>query len=446
MAATARIAACEVLTAVESGAVDLPAALERSRRVMKDERDRALAAEIATGTLRWRGQLDFVIDAAVERPERLTRQVRTILRLSAYQLLHLDRVPPRAVVSDAVDLTRACGQASAAGLVNAALRRLADPARRPALPGREHPLDYLSATCSLPRWLARRWLDRLGLEDAESWARFCNAPAPVTIRANGLKTTVGALAARLAGEGIAVAPARWAPDALVVTSGNVLRAAALADGSCLVQDEASQVVALATGASPGERVLDTCASPGGKATAMAAALGDTGSLVAVDLRPGRVALLRRMVGQAGAKRVAVIRADARRGLPFGAVFDVAVVDAPCSGLGTIRRDPDVKWRRAEADLARFAETQRDLLRQAAAVVRPGGRLLYATCSSEPEENDEVVDAVLAERADLLPVSIGDQPGWPGGLRPLLDRQGRLRTEPHRHGLEAFFAALVVRRR
>jgi len=444
MVAPARIAAYEVLSAVGSGARDLPAALARSRRGLHDERDRALAAEIAAGTLRWQGQLDFLIDAVAAHPKRLGPEVRTVLRLSAYQLLHLDRVPARAVVNDAVELARACSQAAASGLVNAVLRRLADPARRPELPGRSTPIDYLSSTCSLPRWLAARWLERLGLDDAEAWARFSTQPAPVVVRANRLVTTRESLADVLASEGVHTTAARWAPDALLVTSGQVLRTRAFEEGRCLVQDEASQLVAMAAGVRPGERALDACAAPGGKAAAMAAELGDTGRLVAMDLRPRRIALLRETLSRLGARRVAVIRGDARRGLPLQPVFDAVVVDAPCSGLGTIRRDPDVKWRRTEAGLDEFAARQREILLRASEVVKTGGRLLYATCSSEPEENEEVVKDFAKAVPSLRSISIAEQTWWPRDLSPLVDGRGHLRTEPHRHGLEAFFAALFVR--
>jgi 16S rRNA (cytosine967-C5)-methyltransferase len=297
----------------------------------------------------------------------------------------------------------------------------------------------------MPRWLAARWLGRYGPEGAADWARFCASPAPMVVRANRLRTTRDALAASLAAEGVQTEPARWAPDALVIVSGRAMQTGCFASGQFLVQDEASQLVALAAGVAPGERVLDTCAAPGGKASAMAASAGATGQLIAVDLRPKRVALLRETLARAGAERAGIVRADARRALPFRPVFDAVVVDAPCSGLGTIRRDPDVKWRRAESGLAAFAAAQQDLLRQAVEAVRPGGRLLYATCSSEPEENEQVVDRLLTESPALVPLSLAETPWWPRELLPLLDAGGRLKTEPPRHGLEAFFAALFVRR-
>ena len=201
-----------------------------------------------------------------------------------------------------------------------------------------------------------------------------------------------------------------------------------------------------TAARPGERVLDACAAPGGKTTAIAAAVGQTGSLVASDLRPARVQLLRRTLEQTGAAKVRIVRLDLRQPPPFQPVFDCVLVDAPCSGLGIVRRDPEIRWRRQPNDLARYARDQRSMVAHASRVVRPGGRLVYATCSSEPEENEEVVDAFLADHPDFEPVH-PDQcsPPLSQGLRDTIDDHGRLSTAPDTHGLEAFFAAVMRRR-
>jgi 16S rRNA (cytosine967-C5)-methyltransferase len=200
-----------------------------------------------------------------------------------------------------------------------------------------------------------------------------------------------------------------------------------------------------TAAQPGERVLDACAAPGGKTTAMAAAMRQAGTLVASDLRPARLRLLRQTLDQMGATKVGVVRLDLGRPLPFQPVFDCVLVDAPCSGLGIVRRDPEIRWRRQPVDLARFARDQLTMVSHASRVVRPGGRLVYATCSSEPEENEEVVDAFLAEHPDFELVH-PDQvyPTLPQGLRDAIDVHGRLSTAPDTHGLEAFFAVVLRR--
>jgi 16S rRNA (cytosine967-C5)-methyltransferase len=449
--APGRRAAYAALRAVTSGGHDLPDALARSRERLDDHRDQALAASAATGTLRWMGALDAIIESFGRRPlPRLDPEVLDILRLGAFQLLHMDRVPARAVIDDAVELAREQRKSSAAGFVNAVLRRIDRERDRLPLPSRPGDsadaaaLDFLSVTLSHPRWLAERRLRALGFDAAEAWARFDNAPAPLTLRVNTLKTTPEALVEALAAEGVTVAPACYAPGGLVVASGQPLATPLFERGWFFVQDEASQLVALAAAARAGERVLDACASPGGKTVAMACGMQDRGTIVAGDIRSRRVELLRQTVTRSGARSIRVARLDAAA-LPFDAVFDLVLLDAPCSGLGTIRRDPEIRWRRKESDLSELAATQLELLSKAAVTVKARGRLVYATCSSEPEENEDVVAAFLATRDDFT-VEAAQLDGVEArSAVPLTNAQGCLRTRPDWHGLEAFFAAVLRRR-
>jgi 16S rRNA (cytosine967-C5)-methyltransferase len=447
--APARVAAYETLRAVESGRADLPSALARARSRLDDERDRALASEIAVGTVRWQGAFDAIVEAFSGRAiARLDGEILTVLRLSMFQLLHLDRVPAAAVVDDGVELARKAGKRSAAGFVNAMLRRVSRERGRlplPAAPGpdadRTAILNYLSTTLSHPRWLVSRWLDRYGYDAAERWAQFDNAPAPLTLRTNTLRTSKEALRQALADAGVETRDARYARDALIVTDGNPLLTPLAHAGRFVVQDEASQLVGEFVGARAGERILDACASPGGKTTQMAAAMHDRGLIVAADVRGKRIDLLSRTVADSGATAIRIVQADARGAMPFRQPFDAALLDAPCSGLGTIRRDPDVRWRRTESDLPALADAQLRMLTQASVVVRPQGRLIYATCSSEPEENDQVVQAFCAANPGFVlepPPELGE------GLLAVIDSSGFLRTLPFAHGLEAFFAARLVR--
>jgi 16S rRNA (cytosine967-C5)-methyltransferase len=443
--APARIAAYDTVLAVAAGRADLPAALARARTKLQDERDRALAGEIATGTLRWQSAFDHVIEAFSGRPSaRLDPEILAILRISIFQLLHLDRVPASAVVDDAVEMARRAGKRSASGFVNALLRRVSR--ERGALPlPQEPPLDFLAITLSHPRWLAARWLARHGFDAASAWARFDNAPAALTLRANTLRTTRAALARELADLGVQTEDTRFAPHGLTVIAGNPLLTPLAHTGRFFVQDEASQLVGEFVGARRGERILDACASPGGKTTQMAAAMEGNGTIVAADVRGRRVDLLARTIAESGAPHVHVVQANARVPPPFADVFDAVLVDAPCSGLGTIRRDPDVRWRRGESDLPALADAQRQMLSELSSVVRPGGRIVYSTCSSEPEENETVVAAFLEThpafgRAAPLP------PWDRAELAPLLDADGALKTLPFRDGLEAFYAAMLVRTR
>jgi 16S rRNA (cytosine967-C5)-methyltransferase len=451
MIAPARIAAYEILRAVSSGSADLPAAVAISRERLEDERDRALAAEIATGVQRWRAALDHLIVQFSNRPiVRLDPEVVDILRLGAYQLLYLTRVPAAAAVDDAVALTKRVRKQSAGAFVNAVLRAISRRRRSLPLPPRPSApedtpaaLDYLSVTLSHPRWLAARWYARLGFNAAEAWVRFNNAAAPLTLRANRLMLDPAGLADRLNAEGVALRQGRFAPDAFLVEAGHPLSGEGERRGWFVVQDEASQLVGLLAAAKPGARVLDTCASPGGKTTAIAAAMGARGRVIACDVRRRRMGLLRKTVESTGARTVRLVQADLLCSLPFSQPFDTVLVDAPCSGLGTLRRDPDIRWRRLEAELPVFATAELTMLGHAAEAVAPGGRLIYATCSSEPEENDDVVNAFLARSTVFhrLDARIA-APHLPPDV---VDEQGFLRTEPHRHGLEAFFGAVFERR-
>jgi 16S rRNA (cytosine967-C5)-methyltransferase len=432
--APARSAAYATLIAIERGPVDLASALARARTGVTDERDRALAGEIATGTLRWRAAFDHVIAEFANRPlNRLDPEVLTILRLSLFQLLHLDRVPAAAIVDDAVQMARKAGKTSAAPFVNALLRRASRERRNlplPRRPGQDASDEdwgaYLAISLAHPRWLVDRWVARYGREATEAWETFDNSPAPLTLRANTLRISRDDLAARLHDAGVVTERCTRARDGLVVRSGNPLATALAHSGAFFIQDEASQLVAEFADARPGERVLDACASPGNKTTAMAAHMRDDGVIVACDVRERRVRLLDRTIRESGSRAVRIAALDASRPLPFGAAFDLVLIDAPCSGLGVLRRDPDIKWRRSWEDLPPLAALQRQMLAAAAAVVRPGGRIVYSTCSSEPDENEDVVAGFLAET-----------PGFEKSGDPL-------RTLPFGDGLEAFYACRLIR--
>ncbi len=461
MIAPARVAALRVCELVERGEATLPDALAQTQATLADVRDRALAAEIATGVFRWRAALDHVIGARITRPlHRLDATVLAILRVSAYQLLFLERVPARAIVSDAVSLTRARKLTSAGGFVNAVLRKIASAAdadhdrhdRAKLLPPRDATRDYLTVTLSHPAWLIDRWIDRYGVDATEAWAQFDNSTAPLTLRANGLRITREELAARLAQLDIDTEPTRFAPEGLIVRSGHPLRTPLASEGLFVAQDEASQVIGwlaqVARTTLPhayAVAALDACASPGGKTIALASAIGSSGGrIVAADRRHRRMQLLRdTMIATGATSTVSLVQLDLEAGLPFRQSFDLILVDAPCSGLGTLRREPEIRWRRTDADLARFAVRQQRMLHEAAAGLRPGGLLIYSTCSSEPDENEAVAAAFLDTHPQFRAVDPRD---WtlPPPLPALITDAGHLRTLPHLHGLEAFFAAVFSR--
>ena len=453
MTAPARRAAQRALHDVHVGQAVLPDALARARRPLDDPRDRGLVGDIVTGTLRWRAALDHRLAQVSNRPlDGIDADVLDVLRAGAYQLLHLTRTPHRAIVHDAVALTRAAGKQSAAGFVNAVLRAIADRGATLPLPSppttsqdawddadRAAALDYLSVTLSHPRWLAGRWLDRLGFDTACRWARFDNEPAPITLRVNQRMVGRVDVAARLRAADVATTAGIWAPAALNTTSGNPLATSLAREGLIVAQSEASQLVASLVRAIPGDRVLDLCAAPGGKTVAIADALADEGLIVAADRRDRRLSRLAYTLRRHQVSCARLARLDATRPLPFPPVFDWVLIDAPCSGLGTLGRDPDIRWRRRPEDLPALAATQAAMLRAAAGAVRPGGRLVYATCSSEPDENTDVVDAFL--RTD--PAFVIEPPRDVVDAA-LLNAQGQLETTPDRHGLEAFFGATLRR--
>ncbi len=435
MIALARLAALDALRQVDEERLDMGEAVARARKPLTDERDRALLLEIVSGTLRMRAAIDHQLALRLTRPiGRLDAMVRDILRMSAFQLMYLTRTPSSAIINDAVDLTRRGGKSSATGLVNAVLRALnrerqklawpdrpADPANVAAMAG------YFSVVHSHPEWLVRRWLHRHGAEATEAWLRFNNLAPALCLVANRTLASREALEEELKSDGVDTQHTPRAPHGLQVISGQALGTRAFREGRCLVQDEASQLIAGLLAAQRGDRVLDLCASPGGKTVAIAADIGSTGLIVATDVRRHRLRVLTETLTRCRIARARVTQVPPVGMLPFAdASFDRVLIDAPCSGLGTVRRDPDIRWRVAESDLPALAATQVDLLQRTAALVRPGGTLVYSTCSSEPEENQQVVAAFLAGHPEFT-----------------LAREHQ--TLPFRDGLEAFFGSVLERR-
>lgn len=456
MVAPARLAALSVVRAVSDVRGDLGDALRRAKETLGDERDRALAAEIALGTLRHRAALDYQVSQRVSRAmSRMDAEVVDILRVGAFQLLHLTRVPPAAIVTDAVAQTRSAGKSSAAGLVNAVLRRLAR--ERDALTWPDRPVrvdtdadrrllvEHLAVVHSHPAWLVERWIERYGLESTEAWLVFDNAPPALTLAVNLRRATRGEVQAQLSAEGVETTPTRDSPVGLIVDRGRALDTAAFRDGLVLVQDEASQIVATLAAADAAERVLDACAAPGGKTVALASQIGAAGVVVACDVRARRIRLLANTLRRARVSHTWPVHVASDGTWPFRTgTFDRVLVDAPCSGLGTVRRDPDIRWRRELGDLRRFAETQVALLNGLAPLVAPRGRMIYSTCSSEPEENEDVVSRFLGTHPEFSVRPLSTIEGLPSSVVAMATGHGFLRTFPYRDGLEAFFGVVMER--
>jgi len=432
----ARAAASEVLRRVEEeGAFAAPllAAADLSAG------DRALCYELVLGVLRRQLWLDRLAEHFAGRPaSALDAPVRRALRLGLYQLRFLARVPARAAVNESVNLVHAARLRSAAPFVNAVLRRAArekdfDPAHNI-----KDPLERLSVETSHPAWLVERWAADFGAEEARAFAHANNEAAPAAFRLNPLRAEEAL--ERLRASGATVAPSRLAPEAWRVEGAVPLLRELSEAGAVYMQDEASQLVAHVLGARPGERVLDACAAPGSKTTHLAALAGDGARVVAGDLHAHRLRVVAASAARQGLRSVRPVLLDAERALPFGdAAFDRVLVDAPCTGTGTLRHNPEIRWRLRPSDINELSARQLRILREAARVLRPGGRLVYSTCSVEREENEEVVAALLRERPDFKQIEAAPAPGHT--LLP----SGAARTWPHRDDADGFFVAALERK-
>jgi 16S rRNA (cytosine967-C5)-methyltransferase len=440
-ASPARAVAARVLERVESDATfaDLALDAELERRTLSP-RDVALATELVYGVLRWQRYLDWIL--APHSRRRLTSldaRVRVLLRLTVYQLAFLERVPAFAAVNDAVTLARS--RPGVAEFVNAVLRsftRRGEREREPALPA--DPVDALATRCSFPTWLAARWVERYGATEAEALMRALNERPALGVRANTLRLGRDDLATRLKSEGVAAMPMRLAPEGvMVVGGGDPGRWRAFADGACVVQDEGSMLVARLLEPAAGATVADVCAAPGTKTTHLAQLMDGRGRVLALDPQAGRLGRLPEAAARLGVTIVEAVDGTVEALAPrWAGTCDGVLIDAPCTNLGVLRRNPEVKWRRQAADVATAAERQRSILAAAATLVRPGGRLVYATCSLEPEENEDVIRDFLAGDPAFAVDPPADFP-VPAGA------DGFVRCLPHRHGTDGFTAIRLRRR-
>lgn len=441
---SARAEALRILCRVEVDAAYADILLDRalSRRGLA-VRDRALTTELVYGTLRWQRRLDWHLARVSRRPlAELDPWVRNLLRLTAYQLLLLDRIPARAAVHEAVELAKRLGHPGVAEFVNATLRALVRSGRELPAPLPEDPVAALAVRASFPDWLAVRWAARYGFAEAEALLAALNDRAPLTLRVNPLKADPETLRRALQGEGIEARPCRFAPDGLVAAGVPALdRLPALRAGWCVVQDEASILVGHLLAPEPGEAVADVCAAPGTKTTHLAGLMADRGRLLAFDPHPGRLGRVQEACRRLGVSIVECLEGEVARLAPaYPEACHRVLVDAPCSNLGVLRRNPEAKWRCREADLPALQVRQRVILEAAATMVRPGGVLVYATCSLEPEENEGVVEPFLAAHPAFAPAP--PPPGFPAAC---VDARGTLRMLPHRHGSDGFTAVRLRRR-
>jgi 16S rRNA (cytosine967-C5)-methyltransferase len=427
MPSPARLLAFRILSETERGGALLAERMAARDVEALDKRERAFLHELVLGTLRSRGRIDHALARASDRPvDEMDEPTRNALRLGAYQVLRL-RVPDRAAVSESVDLVRPAAP-KAAGFVNAVLRRLARDGAPKEPDAAKDPLGWMTTIGSTPRWIAERWIARLGADTAVARARAFESVPPTVLRLNPRTPDA---AARVAAEGINLEPLR-VPGAYRATGDAPTTLAAA--GTVYVQDQGSQLIAHL--AARDGRVLDACAAPGGKATLLADLGAGRTSVFAADASRPRVRILAALARRWGAESVHVLAADALRP-PFTRAFDSVLLDAPCSGLGTLGRNPDIRWRSRAEDLPRHAARQRAMLDALAAIVAPGGTLVYATCSLEPEENEGVVEPFLADRPEFRAAPL---PEWAVPFASGVFA----RTLPERDSGDGFFAARLVR--
>jgi 16S rRNA (cytosine967-C5)-methyltransferase len=397
--------------------------------------DRNLTTEIVMGTLRWQSRLDERFAAFLRVPLRkLDLEVLTALRMGVYQLAFLSRTPGHAIVHETVELVKLARKRSAAGLVNAVMRKLERDRRGLTVDGKSLAADYAH-----PEWLVARWEAQFGHDKAEQMCRHDQQVPATVLRVSDAETERSLIA-----EGVQLAPGVLMSSARAVLSGDVTRTSAFREGLLAIQDEGSQLVASLAGR--GRRILDCCAAPGIKAAAMATAMPEA-EIVAAEIHPHRARVMRGLAPQAN---VQVMTADALQ-LPFGADFDRVLADVPCSGTGTLGRNPEIKWRLTADDIADLQARQIAILNAALKHVALGGRLVYATCSLEVEEDEQVVEAGLRQNPGFRIVPMRDvlfdlqKAGvlvWPG-IDELVSGN-YLRTFPGMHPCDGFFAAVVER--
>uniref|UniRef100_A0A7C5ELY8 16S rRNA (cytosine(967)-C(5))-methyltransferase n=1 Tax=Desulfobacca acetoxidans TaxID=60893 RepID=A0A7C5ELY8_9BACT len=447
---SARYLALHVLVSSQShgGYVEdrLAAVLRRHPNLPRQER--ALLLELVQGVKRWELRLDFILSRLTHRPwARVQPVVQQILRLGAYQILFLNRIPAYAAVDETVSLARSRRLSDRqVGFINAVLRRLAGGEMPPLPEADQDPVTALSVASAHPPWLVSRWLERYGFEVAKLRLEANNQVPPLTVRVNSLKTSIGELQVRLAREGVISSFCRYSPGGLQLVEVDQSPASlpSYREGLWLFQDEAAQLVPLLLGVRSGQRVLEIGAGRGGKTSHLGELLDNRGLVVAVDYHRRRLYELGRNIRRWGLTCVQAIRADASLPLPLRpGSLDAALLDVPCSSLGTIRRHPEIKTRLREKDLATFPPRQRALLERTAPLLKSGGRLLYVTCTTEPEENEDLVGGFLADHPEYQLIFEPEQ--LPPSARELLEPPGYFRTFPDGLQMDGFFAALLCRR-
>jgi 16S rRNA (cytosine967-C5)-methyltransferase len=408
--------------------------------------DQAFLTDLTYGTLRWRGKLDWVIRHFSNVPlEKVESKLMNVLRIGLYQILFMSRTPISAAVNESVELAKKFRGRGGAGFVNGILRSFLREKESFKYPEFEvDPALHLAVEQSHPLWLAKRWIEELGAEETLQVCFSNNQLAPLTLRTNTLRIDRDRLIEKLKERGLHPAPTLHSPDGIALREPPpVSELPFLKEGLYLIQDEASQLVSAILDPQPGERVLDACAAPGGKTTHMAQRMGNSGRIYALDLTQQKLDLIENLCLRLGVTMVKTCRGDASRPLSIPGVsrFDRILADVPCSGFGTLRRNPDLKWKRGEADVKRLSELQSSILENLSGYLKKDGILVYSTCTVFREENENIVEGFLRDHPEFQLDPIG--PTLPDESRPFV-QGGSFKTFPPKNDMDGFFVARLTK--
>ncbi len=410
--------------------------------------DRALIQALVYGVLRWRKRLDYLISHfSSTRFDKINPTILNILRLALFQIIYLDRIPDSAAVNTAVDLTKGSDAPWITGYVNALLRKAAREYPTVSFPDqKQNPVSAMAVRKSFPEWIIRKWMDRYGSDDTALLCDSLNTIPPITVRANTLKASRGQLAEALTSRADLVQPTDYAPDGITFTSPatSIPEIDAFRAGWFQVQDEAAQLVSLLLDPQPADTVLDACAGLGGKTGHIAQLMNNEGRLVALDVNQSKLSRLNVDMQRLGITILSTLNHNLERKLPRDLLpgFDRILLDAPCSGLGVVRRNPDIKWRSSKRNLTKFKTRQLRLLENLARLLKPSGILVYAVCSPEPEENEAVVNEFLKKHDEFV---ISKEFGQlPAALCATADEPGVFRSFPHLKQMDGFYAVRLRR--
>ncbi len=443
---TPRNLSVQILNRIEEGHAFAQPLLDAylSRDILANTQDRGLLTRLVYGALRLRNRLDWVIRAVYSgKFESMEPGIRNILRVALYQVMFADRVPTYAATDEAVKMTKKM-YPGRSNLVNAILRNAArkmDTIQYPSFD--EDPLLHISVLHSHPLWIVKMWAEELGIEDTLALCKSNNEIPPLTIRANRLKTTRPDLIGMLEDCGCGAVPSRYSPDGIVLSdlSAPVVKMPLYEEGYIQIQDEASQLISILLDPKPGEMVLDVCAGVGIKTTHMAELMQNRGRIVAMDISSKKVEMSRVLARRLGATIIEPIVHDATKDPQddLRGKFNRVLVDVPCSGMGTLRRNPEIKWNTTPEDMKKNPPLQKEILNHSAPYLKNGGIMVYATCTISSAENEEVVREFLAVHPDFECTRQTTSPV------DMLDRHGMFRTFPHLHETDGFFGAALKRK-